>query len=106
MTLLSFSETDFLHLGLELAGHGAFKTGRTCHKTNVERFTSTYFAHPKTVCAIFQDLQTTAIPEARTKNPKPSLLLLALYYLKKYPTKNDAAAFLDTTEKTALQNAR
>ena len=31
------------------------------------------------------------------------MLLLAFYYLKKYPTKHGLAAFLDQTEKTALK---
>ena len=33
----------------------------------------------------------------------PKYLLLAFYYLKKYPTKHGLAAYLDETEKTALK---
>ena len=36
------------------------------------------------------------------KKPKPSYLLLALRFLKKYPTKHNLAAVSGATEKTAL----
>ena len=99
LTMIKLTEDEWLLLGLELAGHEAFRVHRTCQKTNQERFTSHYFANVKTVVALFDEIQST------TKNAKPSHLLLALYYLKEYPTKAGAAAFNKSTEKTALENA-
>jgi hypothetical protein len=51
------------------------------------------------------DIQDPDLDDARISNPNPRHLLSALYYLKKYPTKHDLAAFLDSTEKTALGRA-
>ena len=36
-------------------------------------------------------------------HPMPDHFLLALFYLKKYPDKHDLAAFMQSTEKSALK---
>ena len=105
MVLLKFSAEEFLILGLKLAGHDPQRTARTCYNTNLERFVSCYFASPIVCEKIFEDLQTTTIEGAKATDPKPRKLLLALYFLKKYPGKCGLEAFNDSTEKTALLGA-
>jgi hypothetical protein len=43
---------------------------------------------------------------AKPKSPNPLYLLLAMLYLKKYPTKHALAAFLDGNENTGLAWAK
>jgi hypothetical protein len=50
---------------------------------------------------IFNDLQTTDIPEARTPNPDPLSLLIATHWLKAYPKKAQIAGTFKVDEKTA-----
>jgi hypothetical protein len=106
MALLSFSTKDFLFLGLELAGFSAYTIGRNEKKMNLERFKDSFYASPQTVENIFADIQDEDLGESRISKPKPIYLLLALFYLKKYPTKHALAAFLDSTEKTVLTWAK
>ena len=96
---IKLSIEEWLHLGLELAGHEAFRIQRTCLDTNLKRFKSHFFANPSAVAAIFNDIQAT------TPNAKPSDLLNALRYLKEYPKKAGVAAFNKSTEKTGLSKA-
>ncbi len=95
MVLLRFSSKEFLFLGLELAGF----TGYTM---NLPRFKDIFYASPQTAENIFVNIQDEDLGESRISKPDPIYLLLALFYLKKYPTKHDLAAFIDSTEKTVL----
>ena len=92
-----YSDTSFLTLGLSLIGFSQKTIARTCRKTNIERFKDSFYASPKTCEQIFDDIHQPG----ETLNPK--YFLLSLYYLKKYPTKHGLAAFLDTTQATALK---
>ena len=94
---LAFSQDDFLKLGLTHLGFSERTINNTCNMTNVDRFRDGFYADPTTCQAIFYDIQESG---ARA-NPKH--LLLALYYLKRYPSKHGLAAFLDETEKTGLK---
>ena len=71
-------------------------------ETNLERFKDSYYATPKTLHDIFIDIQSPDLGEKRIKNPNSGDFLLAMRFLKKYPTKYDLSAISDTTEKTAL----
>ena len=97
-----FSENNFFHLGLQQSHFSVQTIHRTCDKTNRERFKDTYYAFPATVHDIFLDIQNPDLGEKHIKKPKPSYLLLALRFLKKYPTKYNLAAVSGATEKTAL----
>ena len=96
------SEKDFFNLGLIKAGHSFKKIQRTCMETNLKRFKDSYYATPKTLHDIFIDIQSPDLGEKRIKNPNSGDFLLAMRFLKKYPTKYDLSAISDTTEKTAL----
>jgi hypothetical protein len=88
MVLLRFSNKEFLFLGLELAGFPAYTIGRNKKKMNRERFKDSFYARPhQTVENIFDDIQDEDLGESRISKPDPIYLLLALFYLKKYPTK-------------------
>ena len=56
LTMIKLTEEEWILLGLELAGHEAFRVQPTCQKTNQERFTSHYFANVKTVVALFDEI--------------------------------------------------
>ena len=51
---------------------------------------------------IFIDIQNPDLGNKRIKDPRPTHLLSALRFLKKYPTKKDMSGIQDSTEKTAL----
>ena len=97
MAPVPFSAANFLHLGLLSMGFSEKTIERTGLTTNTERFRDYYYVHPDTCEIMFHDMQLTGAQLA------PKRFLMALYYLKKYPTKHGLAAFLDETEKTALK---
>lgn len=92
-------------LGLQLCGYSDQTIGRNCDATNLNRFKDNYYITPTTCSIVFEDIQSNQ-NEARIDKPKPKYLLLALYYLKKYPTKHQMAGFLDIREATALANSK
>jgi hypothetical protein len=103
MVLLHLTLEELFFLGLKLAGFSVSTVERTGDGTSTERFKDKYYACPRTVEQLLADIQDPGLGEAQIENPKPRHLLLTLYYLKKYPTKHDLAAFLDSTEKTSLK---
>ena len=98
-----FTAEDFLYLGLTNKGFSEATVRRTGKTTNEERFRAFYYCAPETCEYIFQDLQVTEDLDAQVSNPDASQFLLGLNYLKEYPTKYGLAAYLDSTEKTALK---
>jgi hypothetical protein len=60
-----YSPDGMLEMGLELAGFDANKQGRVKRETNERRFKSHYGSSPLVCAAIWEDLMTTTIPEAR-----------------------------------------
>ena len=102
MVLLSFSKKQFTFIGLQLAGFSEerIKSNKSGRK---DWFKDKYYACPKTVKQISEDIQDPSLGDAGISNPDPADLLMALYFLKKYPTKTDLAGFLDITDKTALK---
>ena len=103
MFRLRFSSKEFLFLGLELAGFSGYSIRCNEKKMNRERFKDSFYASPQTSENIFVDIQDEDLGESRISKPNPIYLLLALFYLKKYPTKHALAAFLDSRmEKTVL----
>jgi hypothetical protein len=105
MVPFRFTRNEFIFLGLKLADISIHTFGRTCDDTSHERFKDHFYASPKTIAQILTDIQDPDLGDARISNPNPRHLLLALYYLKKYPAKHYLAAFHDSTEKTALGRA-
>ena len=65
----------------------------------IDSIKDAFYAFPKTVHDIFMDIQSPDLGDKRIKNPKATHLLLALRFLKKYPTKFDLAGIGDSNEK-------
>ncbi|CAJ1944984.1 unnamed protein product [Cylindrotheca closterium] len=100
---IDVSEEVFFHLGgLAHCLHAPSRISSTCKETNEKRFKDAYFATAKSVHDIFLGIQHPDLGRKRIKNPKPTHLLLALRFLKQYPTKETLAGFGGVTEKTAL----
>ena len=106
MSLPDFTSDEFLQLGLRKMGFSDETIRRNKASTNVDRFKDNYYVKPCTCAKLFVDIQSEDLGDARINNPKPLYLLLALFYLKKYPTKIMMAAFTDGCHKTALMQSR
>lgn len=106
MVLIKISSKKFLKLGLELVGYDAKRQHRTRTATNVVRFRSNFGAGPKTCRAIFRDLQTTEIEEARIDKPNYFYFLVALNWLKTYKKEGVMAGHFKRDEKTLRENIR
>jgi hypothetical protein len=89
--------SKFLALGLDIAG---FKNWKMCNEnTNMQRFQGFFEAKPEACAAIWLDLQTTFNQEGRIEsNAKPLHLLLALRYLRAYPTELELSATFHMSE--------
>ena len=99
--IFAFSEIDFLLMGLGYAGHTQRSINRTKYDRNVEYFEAKYYVCPKTCQDLFRDLQSTNIEGPNIGKPKPQHLLMALYYLKVYPTEKNFGGYFHVSEKTA-----
>jgi hypothetical protein len=90
---------QFLRLGLEIVGFPLRRqNGR--HETNIQRFRDKFGPSPESCAAIFVDLQTTHIPQAQIAKPNVLYFLMALHWLKTYPTETGTAATFRVDEKT------
>ena len=104
---MQYSPADFLERGLKLCGFSDKTIARNGVSINEARFKDKYYVTPTTCAEIFQDMQKYGFDrDEENKKIKPDYLLLALFYLKKYPTKHDMAAFLDCSEATALSKSK
>lgn len=89
-------------MGLKRAGFDAVQQQRVKRETNVRRFKSHFGSSPLVYAAIWEDLATTDIPEARiSARADLDKFFLGLYFLKEYPTEEKLAGSFDTCEKTA-----
>ena len=91
-------------LGLQLCGFSVETIARNCYATILDRFKGKYYVTPTVASKLFEDIQDESA--ARINKPSPKYLLLALFYLKKYPTKSDMAGFLNTSERTAMHRSK
>ena len=105
MVLLHFSKEEFLLLGLQLCGFSDRTINRNSDTTNGDRFRDSYYVTPSVCEILFGDIQREDNPSRITK-PNPKYLLLALRYLKKYPTKHEMAGFIDASPNTVMEKAR
>jgi DDE superfamily endonuclease len=84
-----------ISIGLRLLNYAQERIDRAALKTNVNRFTSHFGVRPSTACTVYEDLQKTAIVEARLTKPSPMELknfLIGLNYLRKYPKEDELEA--------------
>lgn len=103
---MDYSAADFLERGLKLCGFSDKTIARNGDSINLARFTDKYYVTPSTCEEIFNDLKEAADEDEHDVDVNPDYLLLALYYLKKYPTKHDMAGYLDCSEATALKKSK
>jgi hypothetical protein len=104
VVLIKFSATDFLHLGLELAGFSDHRQHTTTYKTKLRCFRVHFYASPESCIGFFLELQMTDIAEARIDSkPNPIYLLMALNWLKQYKVKEEMAGRFKLVEKTACK---
>lgn len=98
--VLSLEPNEWLRIGLDIVGFDAPRQRRN-HSTNLVRFYAHFGARPEVVAASFVGLQTTRIAEARVSKPSARHYLMALMWLKLYPTEPVLAGALKVDEKTA-----
>jgi len=87
--------------GLGLAGFDGCQNS-ICHEQNIQRFKA-YFGSKPIICAqIWEDPQTTNIPDAWVSVDMACInsYLLALHFLKTYPTKTQQAGVFKICKKT------
>jgi len=94
---------EFLELGLEMLGYDRSRRSKSSKKRNVDRFTSQYGSAHVVVAKLWQDLLTTDDQNARVDPNKADAcnFLVALYFLRKYPTEDDLEATFQMCVKTA-----
>ena len=93
---------EMLWKGLELAGFDRCHTTVNC-KQLLKCFNAFYGSEPKVYVQIWEDLLKTNIVDARvpTNIADVDAFLLAIHFLKVYPTENNQAALFQICEKTA-----
>ncbi len=79
---------DMIITGLSLGGYTKQRIERAKGSTNIERYKSLYGSSPHVCAMIWEDLQTTSLPNAHVlrRDRKVKWFLIALHHLKRYPT--------------------
>ena len=85
---------EILQMGLALLGYNQHRQANVQRATNILRFKAHYGSHPIVYAQIWEDLQTTTIPEARIDAQKmhPQYFLMATNFLARYPTEQEQAS--------------
>lgn len=88
--LLLYSADEILVEGLKIAQQDGKRMQRVQRSTNIERFKDHFAVAPLVLAVIWEDLQTTSIPEARIDTTKPRITIVnflhTLWFIKRYPT--------------------
>jgi hypothetical protein len=95
---------EILSKGLELQGfERTTRQSKASHELNESRFKSFYGSKPIVYAQLWEDLQTTAIPEARIDARTTTIdhFFMSLYFLKCYPKESKLAGDFKIGEKTA-----
>ena len=102
-TMLILTADDMLRKGLELGGFDRSRQKKVRRAQNLERFRALYGSNPVVYAEIFEDLQTTEIAEARVDSDMICVdsFLMALHFLKCYPTENQLSGLFQICEKSA-----
>ena len=92
---------ELLRKGLELVGFDRSCQQRVCRANNLKRFKGHYRSNPVVYAQIWEDLQQ--MPEALEDTWKmdPDSFLMALHFLKRYPTEHEQSGIFKICEKTA-----
>ena len=96
---------ELLWRGLVLVGFSGARIGNVSRSTNLARFRSHYGSNPIVYSEIWEDLQTSPIPEARIITDAGFVnldsFMLAIFFMTCYPTEAQLAATFKVCEKTA-----
>jgi hypothetical protein len=95
---------EILRKGLTLANFSRRRQAWSLlDSKSVERFKAFFGSHPVVYAAIWEDLQTTEIAEARIDDFKTNAdqFLMAIHFLKCYPTEAQLAGLFQICEETA-----
>jgi hypothetical protein len=96
---------ELLWRGLVLVGFNAARIGKVKRSTSLSRFRSFYGSNPMVYAEIWQDLQTSLIPEALITTDAVFVnldsFLLAICFFKCYCTEAQLAGMFNVCEKTA-----
>ena len=103
-----FTENEFLYLGLELRSNGRSNRWKTVKlESQIVNFQAAYTAHPKTLAAIWHDLQMTPLLELRIDaSIKPDHMLLAYRWLTAYESEKDINVTYGYGEKSIRKACR
>jgi hypothetical protein len=99
------TESNMLSIGLCCAGFKEHRVAKWTEKSQIDKFKTFYGSRPIVVSKIYNDLQE----QAATGNSASlaagkidiSNLLMAMWFLKRYPTELEIQAKFDVSEKTA-----
>lgn len=96
---------DMLIEGLMLANFTEKQIERCCKKTNLSRFNSKFGTSPAVVCAMYEDLQKTALQSMRLDGSQENLrwLLRSMMYLRKYILEDDFEAIFKMSARYGRQ---
>jgi prolyl oligopeptidase PreP (S9A serine peptidase family) len=93
--------TEMQYKGLRLVGYKRSRIKRAADPTNIERFLSHFGVSPAVCCTIYENLQRTAVIQARIENGSDTTLkwfLMALHFLRRYPTEDEREAIFDVSK--------
>jgi hypothetical protein len=75
---------QILQYGLEIVGFDVARQRRTRAADNIERFRAAYGVGPGACSAVYKDLQTTLVPDARISRPNIFFFLVSLNWLSSH----------------------
>ena len=93
-------ELVMLTLCLNFLGFNPFRTQNHSANTNKLHFERGFGASAKACCALFQDIQVVDLGIAAITKPKVSHFLLAIHWLRRYPTEGAHAGLSGLDEDT------
>jgi hypothetical protein len=99
-----FTPDEVLRIELEVVGFDHCRQNNVHRNTNLSRFKSHYGSLPIVYAQIWEDFQTTEVAEARIAVPKLvdfDYFLMAIHFLKCYPTEKQQEGIFKCCEKTA-----
>ena len=92
-------KTAFMRLGLQIAGFDKWET--YMEHTNIARFRAWYGPTPTTCAKVWLDLQSSTVDGCSIgSDANPVHLLLALRFLKAYPSETELAGTFQISEKS------
>jgi hypothetical protein len=97
---------QFLQFGLEHVGFDVARQRRTRAATNIKRFRAAYGVGPGACSAVYRDLQTTSVPDARINRPSSFFFLVALNWLSTYKKEAEMAGFFHCDDKTLRKHIK